>query len=403
MAQSVYNYDTRIEPVADGIIDLLQKNLSAQSYFKADAKKGDTRIEIGNTLRFEKGEQILIRDKNSVWNPAKNLYKGLGFYTIDSVSTPSWLNLTTPLEQDFSVSNGAWIQKTIKNAPLQRGDIYYGDRAVVTWDYVAICIEPDSMTPTWLALNGVLTTEYKMMIMVYVRLGSTNDTQNLATRVCHAYADAIHRLLIGNIHVDLDVIDIPLMADAHIGDNFVYISSEIADEWYNDPQHFFEVQDDFSRETVRFLDYYSSFSSSSSSQSVPPEWSSQSSHSSIFESSISSFSSSSSSKSSVNSTSSSSSSESPSSFSTLTSTSSADTPPGVKVMLKHPLRNHYGVRNKAVLRKRQRYLYDSRVTDIMYGEMQKGEYVKVSALSWFGKETQGLNMAQLGKGGNSYQ
>lgn len=45
-------------------------------------------------------------------------------------------------------------------------------------------------------------------------------------------------------------------------------------------------------------------------------------------------------------------------------------------------------------------MYDSRVSDVEYGPVQKGSaMLKAARLSWFGKETQDYVFPQVGKGG----
>ena len=388
--------DTKIETLADGMISLIQKNIIAHTKFVSDARKGDMVIKVNDTLRFDKGDQILLLDNNSVWDDDANIHTGLEFHTVSAdVVNTNYLTLNEPLQQDFLVENNARLQKTIKNIPLYPKDVYYGDRAVADWDYVCICVEPSSMTPSWMALGGMLSTEYKMTIMVYVRMGNLNDS-NLPTRVCHAYADAIHKLLIGNIHVDLDVVDVPLLADANIGDNFVYVSQDVASSWVPDQWAFYSVQDNFNQEFILIVNPSNSSSSISSSSSLSPNWSTWSSSSSSSSLNLPNTSSSSSYQSALSTM------TQAKESSSLSSQSSGQTPPGVKIWLNRPLRQHYRVGDKAVLRKKYRYMYDSRITDIQYGNMQKGEVVKAALLSWFGKETQWVKLMEIGKGGNSY-
>jgi hypothetical protein len=396
-----YYHDNRVEPIVDGLITLFQKNLAASVRLKSDAHAGDTTLHIQNSLRFEKGEQILLMDKNSVWNP--NTKTGVEFHNIlEKVTESEYLKLKEPLKKDFLVDNGGWLMKTIRNARLYPKDIYYGDRAVMDWESVAICIEPESQSNEWIALQGLLSTEYKMAIMVYARMGSTNDSKNWAARVCHAYADAINRLLISNIHVDLLVDDTPLVADANPGDDFVYVSQDVAAQWPVDPEIAYDVQDNFNLDALlSIVSGASSSDVSSSSSSLSANWSSESSSLSSDSSQSSSSGRTFSSSGSSLSTDSSSSNDNPSS-SSISSLSTQQTPPGVKIYLSRPLRYHFRVGDKATLRRRYRYMYDSRVTNINYAEMQKGEMVKVAHLSWFAKETQRMPFSQIGKGGSSY-
>jgi hypothetical protein len=409
MAIPPYRQDSRMEPLVDGMIGLLNKNLIANTKLLSDAHAGDTTLHVGNSLRFERGEEILLRDNNSIWKDDTNTRKGLEFHTIgQDIEYSDYLVLKEPVKKDYLVRDNARIQKTLKNTPLYPKDIYYGDREVISWDWVAICVEPEGMTPEWMATNGLLSTEYKMSIFVYVRMGNSADTKNLSMRVCNAYADAIHRLLINNIHLDLTIDEVALLADANAGDNFVYISESLASQWGVDLCTQYEVQDNFKQEwDLAIIPEPSSESfSSSSTSSVSAHWESESSleistsSSSSGRSSASTQTFSSSSRSLSSSSTCSKSSETTSSSSE--SLSSGKTPPGVKIWLNRPLYYHYRVGDKAVLRRKNRYMYDSRVTDIKYGMMQKGEIVKAAQLSWFGKETQVIGFPQVGKGGSAY-
>ena len=57
------------------------------------------------------------------------------------------------------------------------------------------------------------------------------------------------------------------------------------------------------------------------------------------------------------------------------------------------------VRDHAVLRRKKRYMYDSRVDNAEYGTVQKGSvFLKAGRLSWFGKETWKEWFPQVNKG-----
>lgn len=60
------------------------------------------------------------------------------------------------------------------------------------------------------------------------------------------------------------------------------------------------------------------------------------------------------------------------------------------------------MRDKAVLRRKTRYMYDSRVTTAEFGTAQKGKvFMKAAKLNWYGKETQEYTFPQVGLGGNT--
>jgi hypothetical protein len=64
-----------------------------------------------------------------------------------------------------------------------------------------------------------------------------------------------------------------------------------------------------------------------------------------------------------------------------------------------PLNKSFSVKDKAMLRKKKRYTYDSRVENIEYGSTQKGSVLmKMAKISWYGKEAEGYNFPQVGTG-----
>ena len=68
--------------------------------------------------------------------------------------------------------------------------------------------------------------------------------------------------------------------------------------------------------------------------------------------------------------------------------------------LSRRLQFNYMMSDKAVLRRKWRYMYDSRVTDVEYGHVQKGSTIlKAGRMNWFGKETQEYVFPQVGLGG----
>jgi len=411
-----------VETLVDGMIALLKKNLIAHSPLIADAHIGDTVIYVEDTLRFEKFQNIILMDNNSTMDPNTFSFTGVEFRTIwDDIGNVNQLVLKDPLTRDFLVSDNGRVQKTLKDTVLFEQDVLFGDRQVIAFDHLAICVEPENVSSEWLALQGLLGNDYKMSIIVYVKSGGVGGGEEAAQRICIAYADTIKKLLIGNIHVDLSLDTTPLMRDACPGTQYVYIGSNIAHLWPPDSCKRYEVQDNFkAAQELSLMHPPGESSSSSSTMSTCERWvltsssstssinsssSSVSSTSSSSSSSLSSMNSSSSSSPSSQTVSSSSSTTSSNSFSSLayiTSSSSSSSSQGglpYPVWLNWPLRHHFRVRDKAVLRRIKRFMYDSRVDNVEYGTVQKGSvFLKAARLSWFGKETELYNFPQVGKG-----
>jgi hypothetical protein len=69
------------------------------------------------------------------------------------------------------------------------------------------------------------------------------------------------------------------------------------------------------------------------------------------------------------------------------------------VRLDRPLTRDFLVQDKAAIRKKKRYTYDSRVENVEYGMVQKGSvFMKAARLSWFGKEAEAFQFPQPGVG-----
>jgi hypothetical protein len=407
-----------VEPMVDGIIALLRVNLIANTVLINDAHIGDTVIYVDNAFRFHKFDTILIMDNNAQQDDS-GILTGAEFHTVDAnFYDTNAITLKEPLEKDFLVSDNGRIQKTIKKAILYEKDVLYGDRQVVNFDFVAICVEPENLSREWLATR-LIGGEFRMSIMVYVKSGGAGEDEEYAQRVCNAYADATAKVLMGNLHLDFSIDEVPLVRDASAGDTGVYIGCNVAHHWTPESMecHDAEVQDNFGAQQLLKIVWPGSSSSSSSSQSSPLSMSSASSSSltSLSSLTISNTSSNSSQTETSETSQSSTSSESWSSqsistteatsqSSTSTSKSSVSSISSMNggacwIEFGRPLLRGFKMKDKAMLRKKKVYVYDSRVENVEYGTTQKGSVLlKAARLTWFGKETEAYEFPQIGTG-----
>jgi len=404
-----------IEHIVEGMMNFLRVNLVAHTTLTQDAFIGDTVIYVKDNLRFEKLQNIAIFDNTSYIDPDTHEYHGVEYHKINRLKSDSTrLVLKEPLGKNFLVADNARIQKAIHETLLYEKDVLYGDRAVIAFDYIAICVEPEGDATEWMALGGLLSHEYTLSIIVYVKTSGLGEEEEYAQRICNAYGDEIKQLLLNGIHLDLCVDEVKLRADGCIGQDYVLIGKQVADDWPPDGCRNYDVQDNFHIETLHSIRDPNTLSSSSSETTCPSchvssstesisSISSLSSPSSKSNSSSShSFSSSSSwSSQSISTSSSSSSSSSLSSWPN--SSSSSVTTSGFgglyQVLLDSPLRNHYRVSDHAKLRRTKRFLYDSRASNVEYGTVQKGSvFLKAGVVRWFGKETSVFRLPQVGRG-----
>jgi len=411
-------YDTQssaIEPMIDGMIDLLRVNLIAHTVLTQDAHKNDRVLHVDNSIRFKKHDYILLMDNSSSQASVSGHLKRVEFLKVaKSFQGTDVIYLDSPLTRDYLVSDNARIQKTIKKAILYEKDILYGDRQVINMDYVAICVEPDSKSQEWLATR-LLGTDSKISILVYVKSGGTGEDEEYAMRVCSAYADAINELLLVNIHLDITIDETKLVRDAHIGDRGVYIDCGVADDWVPGIECLdYEVQDNYdANQLLKIVETGTSIHSSSSSSESSLSTYAQNVYSSSSKSSSSLMSESSDSSPVSNLSSSSSWSsqsvfedESSSQTSVSDSSSSFSSQSSIEdvcwVELNTPLTRNFLIKDKAVLRRKKRYTYDSRISDITYGMTQKGStFMKAAKMSWFGKEAESFEFPQPGLGRQS--
>lgn len=406
-----------IIPLVDGMRELLATYLVAHTRLSSDVAAGDLSIPVQNSARFREGEEIVVFDDDSTWDDSIGERGGVEFHTVAAdPSETGWITVQNPLGRAFEVSKNARIQKALQNAVLDSKDIYYGDREAFTFSEVGICVDPGSKTSEWLAIGGLAGYDYKMSIMVYAKVAGSGGErdEDRAARVCHAYADAIEDLLIRNIHLDLVLKEVPLVADACSGNQWVFIPKTRAGQWQPDACRRYEVQDNFGAcQGFAIVDPDSiPESSSSSCVSFDISTSSDDNRTTTSASSMtmsSSLSSSASTEAVVSSSSSASSlteTESSSGSSETRSSASTSSSPGAdayQVYLDKALLGCFRVSDKAVLRRKDRWMYDSRVESTTYGEVAKGSFIlKAARLEWFGKESRHLPFPQVGLGGDAY-
>ena len=391
-----------VEKLVDGMCTLLRKNFAAATPLTVDASIGGTLLDVEDSLRFNNGDQVVIFDDTCVWDDDTQRYIGVEYHTVKHVAGTTLMSIALPLKKTFLVNKKAKIQRALKNSFLWPKDVLYGDRETVNWDNVAICVEPDSRATSWLAINGLSSDEWRMSILVYIKMASAGEdisaeVEESAMRTCNAYCDAIHRLLINNIHLDIGIDDIPLMRDAQPGDDFVWVPSSQISEWPPDNRTIYDIQDNFQAEwcySLPSLDSSSSTSTSSFSTLTEVVSSSSSKSSSTLALGPSSSSSSFSTQSSVG---------PQSSGASSSSSSESSYGPMTKLYLSGPVHQHYRVSDKAVVRRHRRYMYDSLPADATYGVVQKGQYlIKAGKVSWTGKETNVINFPQIGRGNKTY-
>lgn len=323
-----------IEPIVDGMIGLIQKNLIANTVMTVNALNGTNTLTVENALRFNRNDKILIFDDNSVFAPSENRYEGIRYHIIDTVIQPSTITVKEDLTQDWLTVNNARLQRTVGQLPLFEKDVLFGDRSVIPFDFAAICVEPTRDTSEWVAVR-YLGYEYSLDIIVYVVVPGEGNDEDLAHRAVVRYATALKHLLNSNIHLDLVVDEVEISENITAGQDFIKIALADSDSWEATECYYFSIQDN--NKIFGGFDIESAVVDGGD----------------------------------------------------------------LKLTLSRDIAYDFDMSDNLVLRRHMRYLYDSRVSDVDYGVVQKGKYLlKAAKLSWFGKEVQNYHFPQIGKGGD---
>ena len=197
-----------VEEVIDAVIDVIQKNIIAQANVTSDVTSGDTIINVDNAFQMANGQEIVIMDYGYS-NPSSNHYDVMEYATIKEVNNTTTITLTNPIEGNWLLSDQSFIQKTIGHSPLHYENVLYGDREVIPQQDMAITIEPSSLSNEWIYIQGGLSEEYRLRIMIYGKSIETNEGRRIIDR----YSDAVYQLLNDRIHLDVNSHNTPLMED----------------------------------------------------------------------------------------------------------------------------------------------------------------------------------------------
>lgn len=208
-----------IELLTDGIIDLIKKNLIAKTNLISDASVGDTTLNVYNSYRFHKGEEIVLIDFG--YNVSGHIHNGVMEYAkVKEIINTNEIVVESELQGDWKLSDQAFIQKTIGHSPLYEENVFYGDREVLPVEDMAITVEPVSLGNEWVYFQGGLSEEYRVRIMVYGK----SITFNEGRRILDRYSWAVYSLLINNLHLDANDKDTPLLANYNANASTVVIA-----------------------------------------------------------------------------------------------------------------------------------------------------------------------------------
>lgn len=309
--------------LTEAIISLIRKHIVARTNLTQDATVGNNIVNVENAFQFKKDEEIVLIDqdygnKNGV---NFNVYE---YSKVKRIVSSTSLELYENLQGNWLVSRTGAVQKTIGHDPLYPNHVYYGDRDVIPTDLMAITVETTSMSNDWIYIQGGLSEDYSIRVVIYGKSVKTDDGKKILDK----YSDAVYSLLNENIHLNINDKEVRVLYDISSGDNEIVIENDVdgenlqnfgtnSSEW----PHGFYLQDNFKAQCF--------FSILSADTTVPGE---------------------------------------------------------IRLTIDRPIGQDFNVDDFAILLRKGVYIYDSRATNATFGEVSKSSAVlRASEIIWFGK------------------
>lgn len=170
-----------ITEILDSVRRIIERWVNTYAILKSDASPGDTVLNVRSTVRFERNDEILLTN-DTVYET--------GLY-IKSIVDDTHIELKTPINFDWAVSDNAMVKKAIYGQIVQ--GVYLGDPSVIP-QYPAITVAPDTRSSEWLTLEST-KERYALTINIYV-LDSTDEGSN---RFLYKMTDIVQEGLKRNI------------------------------------------------------------------------------------------------------------------------------------------------------------------------------------------------------------
>lgn len=208
-----------IESVVDAIIDIINKNIIAKSNVISNIISGSNVISVENSFQFSPDQEIVLID----WGynqEGSTHYQIFEYAKVKEVNNTTSITLTDPVVGNWLTTDNAFVQKTIGHSPLYENNVFYGDREVIPFDQMAIAVEPSSLSNEWIYIQGGLSEDYKVKILIYGKDIKFEEGRRILDR----YSDAVYELLNNNIHLEVNNYHTPLVSNYAAYSNTVTIA-----------------------------------------------------------------------------------------------------------------------------------------------------------------------------------
>ena len=191
-----------MEDLLDGLRRIIHKWVNTSSPLISNTSRGDTVIEVESTHRFQKGDEVMIRDET---------YYETGL-VIESVDDINHITLISPILNNWTAAyQNVILIKTINEMFVQ--GIYIGDPEVIP-RYPAITVNGVSRSSEWLTIEST-KERYEIEIGVFVKESTHETGYRFLMNIVDVIQTGLKRNIIPLVN-DYDIIS--LAQDANIGD-----------------------------------------------------------------------------------------------------------------------------------------------------------------------------------------
>ena len=145
-----------MKEILESVRRIIHKWVNTITPLTSNITAGDEVISVDNVRRFERGDQIMIKNSE---------YYEVGLFVEDTDSTTQTITLSTPVLNSWVVSPNTTVIKTIGGQIVQ--GIYLGDPDAIM-RYPAITVNGVSRASEWLTLEST-KERYEIEIGVFVK------------------------------------------------------------------------------------------------------------------------------------------------------------------------------------------------------------------------------------------
>lgn len=198
-----------MQEILDGLARIINRWCKTSTPLIANTSIGNEYISVYTARRFEKGDQIIIRDSQG---------KGESPLYIDEVIDNQTIRLTEPVKFLWDINHSPVIEKTFYQTFLQK--TYIGEPLNIP-KFPAIVIKAITSSSEFIALRTT-KEEYKVQITIYVEHSDQEDAYRWQMKM----AKTIQNGLKSNIHPLIGPFTTSgLVANAFAGDFFIKVAS----------------------------------------------------------------------------------------------------------------------------------------------------------------------------------